>query len=114
MEMTRERLESYRSNVQEIGELACKLKLLEDNSKNDELQIRRRFRYAELHTRLQRENDEIEEWVLSIPDGLTRRIFSLYYLEGMSQDRVAKQLHMDRSGVSRKIKGYLNKSHKSQ
>lgn len=137
MEMTRERLEQYRSNVQEIRELTYKLDHLGEGDSligtdvifdykkgyprpqsvvgyDYDLEARRRERYENLRGKLQAENDNIEEFVFGIPDGRIRRIFQLYFLEGKSQERVARQLHMDRSRISRKITGYLKNAHKAQ
>ena len=137
MDMTRERLEQYRSNLLEIGELTYKLEHLREGDSligNDtvfdyrtgypkpqsvvgydyELEAKRRERYENLRAKLQAENDNIEEFVFGIPDGRTRRIFQLYFLEGLSQEKVARKVHMDRSGVGKKINGYLKNSHNSQ
>lgn len=137
MEMTRERLEQYRSNLQEIRELTYKLDHLGEGDSligNDvimdykkgyprpqsvvgydyDLEARRRERYESLRGKLQAENDNIEEFVFGISDGRIRRIFQLYFLEGKSQEKVARQLHMDRSAVSKKISENLKESHKSQ
>ena len=137
MDMTKERLEQYRSNLREIKYLTVKLEnLWKDDGLigNDiifdyrtgypkpqpvvghdyELEAKRRERYENLRAKLQAENDNIEEFVFGIPDGRTRRIFQLYFLEGLSQEKVARKVHMDRSGVGKKINGYLKNSHNSQ
>ena len=80
MEMTKERLEMYRSN-------------------RDELEA---------------EQDCIEEWVFGIRDSRTRRIFQMYFLEGLTQEKVGRKMNMDRSVVSRKIDSYLKFAHKTQ
>lgn len=137
MNMTRERLEQYRSNLQEIRELTYKLEHLGEGDSligndviNDyrsgypqpqsivgydyELEAKRRERYENLRSRLQAENDNIEDFIFGIPDGRMRRIFQLYFLEGLSQEKVAQKVHMDRSRISRKISGYLQNAHKAQ
>ena len=126
MEMTRERLEQYRSNVQEIKELTYKLDHLGEGDSligNDvimdykkgyprpqsvvgydyELEARRRERYENLRGKLQAENDNIEEFVFGIPDGRVRRIFQLYFLEGKSMEQVARKVHFSKGQVCKII-----------
>lgn len=132
MEMTREQLEQYRSNMEEIKELTYKLEHLGDGDAligNDvvfdyrtgypkpqsvvgydyELEARRRERLENLRAKIQAECDNVEDFVYGIPDGKTRRIFQLYFLEGLSQEKVARKMNMDRSRISRKISEYLEK-----
>lgn len=129
--MTRERLEAYRSNREEIKELKYKLDHLGEGDSligNDvifdyrkgypmpqavvgydyELGAKRRKRYKTQIAKLEAEQDGIEEWVFAIRNSQTRRIFQMYFLEGMNQEKVARKMHMDQSGVSKKIKEYLN------
>lgn len=133
MEMTRERLEQYRSNLQEIRELTYKLDHLGEGDSligNDvimdykkgyprpqsvvgydyDLEARRRERYESLRGKLQAENDNIEEFVFGIPDGMVRRIFRLYFLEGKTMDWIAREVHMEKSSISKKISKYLKLS----
>lgn len=137
MEMTRERLEMYRNNKAEISELKEKLKHLGEGDsmlKSDvvmdyrkgypqpstivgydyDLECKRRRRYQEKIAELEAEQDNIEEFVFGIPDGRTRRMFQLYFLEGLTQEQVGRKLNIERSGVSKKIDLYLKVSHKSQ
>lgn len=130
MEMTRERLEQYRSNVQEIRELTYKLDHLGEGDSligNDvimdykkgyprpqsvvgydyDLEARRRERYESLRGKLQAENDNIEEFVFGILDGRVRRIFQLYFLEGKSMEQVARKVHFSRSQAYKKIEQIL-------
>lgn len=132
MEMTREQLEQYRSNMEEIKELTYKLEHLGEGDSligNDvvfdyrtgypkpqsvvgydyELEARRRERLENLRAKIQAECDNVEDFVFGIPDGKTRRIFQLYFLEGLSQEKVARKMNMDRSRISRKISEYLEK-----
>lgn len=136
-EMTRERLEAYRSNRDEIKELKYKLDHLGEGDSligNDvifdyqkgypmpqavvgydyELGAKRRKRYKTQIAKLEAEQDCIEEWVFGIRDSRTRRIFQMYFLEGLTQEKVAKKMNIERSGVSKKIDAYLKVSHKSQ
>ncbi|MFR8033417.1 MAG: hypothetical protein ACLU6W_05270 [Lachnospiraceae bacterium] len=130
MEMTREQLEQYRSNMEEIKELTYKLEHLGEGDGligNDvvfdyrtgypkpqsvvgydyELEARRRERLENLRAKIQAECDNVEDFVYGIPDGRTRRIFQLYFLEGLSMEKVAKKVHLDKSNVSRKITDFL-------
>ncbi len=48
---------------------------------------------------------------------MARRIFRMYYIDGterITQRKVAKRIHVERSTVSRKIDDYLKVSHNSQ
>lgn len=135
--MTRERLEAYRSNRDEIKELRYKLKHLGEGDSligNDvvfdykkgypspqavvgydyELEAKRRSRYEKKISELEAEQDSIEEWVFAIQEGKMRRIFQMYFLEGLTQEKVARKMSMERSGVSKKIDAFLKVSHKSQ
>lgn len=135
--MTRERLEAYRSNRDEIKELKYKLDHLGEGDSligNDvifdyrkgypmpqavvgydyELEWKRRERYENQIAKLKVEQDNIEEWVFEIRDSRTRRIFQMYFLEGLTQEKVARKMNIERSGVSKKIDAFLKVSHKSQ
>lgn len=129
-EMTRDRLEAYRSNRDEIKELKYKLNHLGEGDSligNDvifnyqtgspipqavvgydyELEWKRRTRYENQIAKLELEQDQIEEWIFAIRDSQVRRIFQMYFLEGMTQEKVARNMHMDQSRISRKIDQFL-------
>lgn len=124
------KLEAYRSNVAERAELQDKL----DNLGHDDscignsvifdyrtgyprpqsvvgydfkLEQHRRERWEKRIEKLTAEIDEVESWIEAIPDGMTRRCFRMYYVDGMSQTLIARRLHMDKSTVSRKMDKYL-------
>lgn len=128
--MTKEILQSYRSKKDEIVELDWVLRhrwqdegligndvvfdyrdgyprpqsvVGFDYDRYDKLQERDRIKKEAL----EKECAEIEEWVEAIPDSLTRRIFRMMYIQGRKQKQVAKDVHLDRSRVSRKIDKYL-------
>jgi DNA-directed RNA polymerase specialized sigma subunit len=131
--MTRERLEAYRSNNDEIKELQGKLqkmgteegkeKLVESDTiidyrkgyprpqivtgYNYSKEQRLRQRYSSRIEKLQKEQEEIEQWIFEIEDSKIQRIFRLRYLEGMRQEKIAQKVHMAQSGVSRRIDEYL-------
>lgn len=137
MEMTRERLEGYRSCRDEIQELQYKLDHLGEGDSligNDVIMDYRdgfprpqsvvgydydkyerlRKAYESRIEKLQAECAEVELWIEAIPDSLTRRIFRMYYIDGMNQKQIGRIVHLDRSRISRKIDEYLKNAHKAQ
>ena len=58
--------------------------------------------------------NEVEEFIEDMPEGEVKRIFELYFLEGMTQSQVADIVALDRSRISRKICDYLENAHKAQ
>lgn len=133
--MTRERLETYQSNQDEIKELRAKLQKMETEEGKEKLiesdtiidykkgyprpktvtgynynkEWRLRQRYYNRIEKLQHEQEEIEQWVFTIEDNRTQRIFRLRYLEGLSQEQVAQRVHISQSGVSKLLNEYLSK-----
>ena len=126
MEMTRERLEGYRSCREEIQELQYKLDHLGEGDSligNDVImdyrdgfprpqsvvgydygkEERMRKAYESRIEKLRAECAEVELWIEAIPDSLTRRIFRMYYVDGMRQSQIAKKVHLSQAEVSRKI-----------
>lgn len=135
--MTKELLESYRSKKEEIKELKYKLEHLRDGdaiigndtifdyrsgypipqavigvdwNKIDRLEKR----YKSKLEILEKDCEEVEIFIDEIQDSLTRRIFRLYYIDGMSQKNVGETIHLDRSRVSRKIDDFIKNAHKAQ
>lgn len=129
VEMTKERLEAYRSEKQEIQELKAKLQALRsrDYIGNDVIMdyrsgypvpqsvigtdwaaydSRKQHLISEFQ-RLQRRCQEVEQWIDAIPDSLTRRIFRMYYEDAQGQQAIAKHLHVNQSQISRKIDKYI-------
>lgn len=134
--MEKEQLERYRSQKEEIQELQYKLEHLGEGDSligNDIIfnystgypraqtivgydykkHCRLRTRYEDRIQKMQADCDETEQWIEAIPDSLTRRIFRMCYIEGMTQAQIGKRVHMDRSYVSKKIDAFLNVSHNS-
>lgn len=130
VDITKELLQGYRSKKAEIQELDWKLK----NRWRDEALIGNDVifdystgypmpqavvgfdyeKYKRLQDRDQRRKEqleqecaEIEEWVETIPDSLTRRIFRMCFIDGRKQKTVAKAVHLDQSRVSRRVDDYL-------
>lgn len=132
-EMTKERLAAYRSNRQEILELTYTLEnrwrsetmigndVIMDYTKGYPMpqsivgfdqEKYERLQNRDLHRKeqLENENAEIDEFIGEIEDSITRRIFTMYFIDGSSpvkQKDVAKKVHIDQSRVSRKIDDYL-------
>ena len=128
--MEREQLERYRSQKEETRELRYKLEhlgagdsLVGNSTIFDystgfprpqavvgydyEKERRLRERYETRLEKLQVDCEETEQWIEAIPDSQTRRIFRMYYLEGETQQKIGKKLHLDQSSVSRKIENFL-------
>ena len=137
MEMTRERLEAYRSEKDEIVELKYKLVHLGEGDSligsdtifnyrtgfpkpqtvvgydyNRERELRNTYRKR--IERLEAKCAEVEQWVEAIPDSLTRRIFRMYFLEGIKQKKIAKSVHLSQSKISEKISDFLNRDKKDK
>lgn len=70
-----------------------------------QLQLKRNRKLEEL---LEMEN-RIHDYIYMIPDSEIRQIFTFRYIDGLSQEEIGLKLHMDRSGVSKRITKYLEK-----
>lgn len=128
--MTREQLESYKSKKNEVQELRYKLDHLGEDgcmtgnsTINDyrtgyprpqpvvgvdwEKYDRLKARYRQQIETLLTECEEVELWIEDITDSLTRRIFRMYFVDGLTQRIIARKVHMDKSTVGRKIENYL-------
>lgn len=128
--MTKERLEQYRSLKAEIKEIKYKLDHLGEGDSligNDVIndyrsgyprpqsvvgldwetyKIRVR-RYTELKEKAEKECVEIEQFIDSIQDSLTRRIIRMRYVDGMELQKIGNRIHLDKSNVSRRIDSSL-------
>ena len=138
-QMTRERLAAYRSNKAEILELDY---MLQNRWKSDPMigndvvfdysrgypmpqsvvgfdqdkYERLQDRDLKRKERLEKECEEVEQFVEAIRDSMTHRIFRIYFIDGwkvVTQRAVAKRVHMDRSRISRRIDDYLKNAHKT-
>lgn len=130
--LTKESLEAYRSKKEEIKELQNKLLSIADGKpmidSDTILDYRKGYpvpqavvgvdwdkierteeRYEKKISALTKECEKIEDFIESISDSLTRRIFRMYYIEGMSQKNIANIVHMDRSNVGKKINAFYKK-----
>lgn len=130
MEMTKERLEGYRSCKEEINELRYRIECVKNDDNmigNDtifdyrtgyprpqavvgydyEKEARLTARYLSRIDKLKTECTEVEEWIEATSDSLTRRIFRMYYIYGVRQSVIAQRVHLSQSKVSEKISGFL-------
>lgn len=130
MEMTKERLEEYRSKKAEIGELQYKLDHLGEGDSligNDvimdyqtgfprpqpvvgyDLKKKQRLNEAwkKRLSKLQDDCLEVELWIEAIPDSLTRRIFRMYFIDDIKQNKIAGNVHLSQAAVSEKISKFL-------
>lgn len=138
--MTKEMLESYRSKKEEVQELKYKLAHLHEGDNmignSTIFDYRRGYpepqavvgvdwdkfdrtkaKYNNRINTLEKECQEVEEFVENISDSLTRRIFRMCFIEGLTQKVIASKITMDRSNISKKIDKYLKvspNSHNSQ
>lgn len=127
--MTQRDLEEYRSKKEEIWELRENLKNRENCVDNDTIlnyhsgyprpqavigvNWKKYHRYCKQIEKLEEECEAAENFVESIKDSLTRRIFRMYYLEGKSQREIADMTNLDRSMISKKINWFFKVSHNS-
>lgn len=134
--MTREQLERYLSQKEEIRELRYKLEHLGEGDSlvgNSTIfdystgfprpqavvaydynrEWRLRAQYSTRLAKIKFDCEETEQWIEAISDSQMRRIFRMYYLEGETQKRIGERLHIERSTVSKKIEAFLKVSHKS-
>lgn len=63
---------------------------------------------------IEEQKNDIESFISAMPEGETKRIFELYYIEGLTQSQVAEIVSLDRSRISRKINDYIENAHKAQ
>jgi len=129
-EMTKERLIEYRSNKAEIQELKYKLAHLGEGDsligndvildytkgyprpqsvvgRDDKRQQALQERWTKRSVKLETECMAVESWIEAIPDSVARRIFRMYYEDGLTQRQIARKLHMDQSNISKKISKFL-------
>lgn len=128
--MTKKLIESYRSKKEEIEELHSRIQRLYNGDSmignNTILDYRKGYpvpqavvgvdrkrvermksRYYDRIRILEEECQDVEDFIEDISDSLTRRIFRMYYVEGLSQKDIAIKINMDRSRISRKISDFL-------
>ena len=138
--MTKERLKAYRSNKAEILELDYTLRnrwksdtmigndVIFDYSRGypmpqcvvgfDEPKYKRwQEKDRKRKEWLEQECKEVEQFVDAIQDSLAHRIFRKLFIDGrkpVTQEQVAKSVHLERSSISKIVDRYLKDSHNSQ
>ena len=138
--MTKERLKAYRSNKAEILELDYTLQnrwksdtmigndVIFDYSKgypmpqcvvgfDQEKYERLQDRDLKRKKALEQECKEVEQFVDAILDSLAHRIFRKLFIDGrkpVTQEQVAKSVHLERSSISKIVDRHLKDSHNSQ
>lgn len=128
--MTREHLESYKSKKAEIRELDAKIQNIYKGDSfignSTVLDYRTGYpvpqsvvgveqgrlrstlrRYQKRIELLKQECEDIENWIEDIEDSLTRRIFRMYFVDGLSQEYIAKSTNYSRGRVSQIISNFL-------
>lgn len=66
---------------------------------------------------LEQECKEVEQFVDAIQDSLAHRIFRKLFIDGrkpVTQEQVAKSVHLERSSISKIVDRHLKDSHNSQ
>ena len=134
--MTKQRLEEYKSNKAEIVELQYKLAHIGEGDSligNDVImdyrdgypkpqsvvgydygkEERLRQIYEKRIKKISEECEDVELWIEGIQDGVTRRIFRMYYVDGMAQKQIGRVVHLDKSRISRKIDDFLKNAPKA-
>lgn len=129
--MTLEQLKAYRSEKAEIRELGEKLRaplgsaefygtsVIKDyktgyprpqavSGYDLEAERAARYRWAKKKAILERRCWEVEEYIDSIPDSRTRRVFRFYFEDGRTENQIGRIMHMERSLVSKIIKKGLS------
>jgi len=56
---------------------------------------------------LKKKKAAIEKFIDNIEKTETRLIFQYYFIDGMTQREIGEKLNLDRSGISKKINGYI-------
>lgn len=77
--------------------------------------IKRMFRiYRERQEKIGQQMLQIEEFINGISDPEIRQIFEMRFIEGKTLQEIAEVVHLERSGIGKKIKNFLQFSHNSQ
>jgi RNA polymerase sigma factor (sigma-70 family) len=83
----------------------------EANNKRKKLISQLQKKRSDMIEELLKMEQEIHDYIYTIPDSEVRQIFVFRYIDGLSQEEIGDKLHMDRSGVSRRITKYLGLVH---
>lgn len=129
--MTLDQLKAYRSEKAEIRELGEKLRaplgsaefygtsIIKDyktgyprpqavSGYDIEAERAARYRWAKKKAILEKRCREVEEYIDSIKDSRTRRVFRFYFEDGRTENQIGRIMHMERSLVSKIIKKWLS------
>lgn len=74
-----------------------------DHNLEEDLREKWENRLAELEAHV----NEVEAWIEAIPDSITRRCFRMYYMEGKSQAKIGRAVHVSQATVSEKMSKFL-------
>jgi DNA-directed RNA polymerase specialized sigma24 family protein len=80
----------------------------EDGRRKKLIQELQKKRNKKLDELLEIESN-IHDYIYKIPDSEVRQIFTFRYIDGYSQEEIGSKLHMDRSGISKRITKYLER-----
>lgn len=69
-----------------------------------------RTRWRRRLEKLKQRTREVEEYIDEISDSRTRRIFTMYFLDGLKEAAIGKSLHVDQALISRTIRDYIRRT----
>ena len=76
--------------------------------------LKKRIREKEIRKKkVLAEIEEVEDFVEQMSEGVDKQIFEMIYLDGMSQKEVGDIIHLERSGISKKISAIIEDSQRS-
>ena len=131
-EITEDLLKNYRSMKDELEETKYKLHHLDDNDAmigNDVIfdystgqprppsvvgydyakQNRMQTMYQNRIKRLTEQMIAVEEYIDGLPSSISRRVMSMFYLQGMTQKSISCTIHKSQAKVSRILSAELSK-----
>lgn len=69
-------------------------------------------RWSNRKALLEEECQQVEEFIESIPDSMTRRLFRQSFIDGRTQREISRDLYISQSSISKKISDYLKSESK--
>lgn len=135
IEITEDLLKNYRSMKDEMEETKYRLHHLDDNDAmigNDVIfdystgqprpqsvvgydyakQTRMQTMYQNRIRRLTEQMITVEEYIDGLPSSISRRVMSMFYLQGMTQKSISCTIHKSQAKVSRILSAELSKIRK--
>ena len=85
---------------------------VEGYGQDDYVKLRQKL-YDKLY-RIQQERRELEDWLDSVSDPEIRDILRLQYINGLTQEQIAKELGYERSGIASKVKRFWDSQSATQ